>query len=98
MVKMKKISLRKLLELENINIIDIRDIDEFNIKHISNSINIPSFKLYQTYTLLLNKYETYYIICEKGIRSKQMVKFLKRKKYNVVYIKNGISKLDHFNF
>ena len=94
---MKKISLKKLLKLNNINIIDIRDIDEFNIKHIDNSINIPYFQLYNNYYNLLIKNKLYYIICDKGIRSKQMVKFLLKKNYNVIYVKKGISKLNRFN-
>ena len=46
---------------------------------------------------LLNKNKLYYIICDKGIRSKQMVKFLLKKNYNVIYVKKGICKLNRLN-
>lgn len=95
---MKKISINKLLKLKNINIIDIRDEDEYNIFNINNSINIPNIILYNNYISLLDKSKTYYIVCDKGVRSKKMVKFLNKKKYNVVYVKGGIHKLNTLNF
>lgn len=95
---MKKITLKKLLFLNNVVIIDIREKDEFLNHCIPNSINIPFFKLYQNYAKYINKDIKYYIVCEKGYRSRKMVKFLNKLGYDTIYIKNGLKYLHKFYF
>ena len=58
---MKKITLKKLLFLNNVVIIDIREKDEFLNHCIPNSINIPFFELSQNYAKYINKDIKYYI-------------------------------------
>ncbi len=90
---MKKISLNKLLQLKNINIIDVRNNTDFNKFNIYGSINIPYLDIYNNYKLYLDKSKTYYIICESGYTSKKIVKFLFKQNYNVIHVKKGIEKL-----
>lgn len=94
---MKKISLKRLLKLKNIIIYDIRDIDEYLKYNIDNSINISFSILYKEYTKYFNKDNVYYILCEKGYRSKQLAKKLHKLGYKVIYVKGGIHKLYKFN-
>lgn len=93
---MKKISLKKLLKLNNPIIYDIRDKNEFINKHIDNSINVNFNTIYITYSTFLNKFDTYYIVCEKGYRSKQIVKKLFKEGYNVIYVKKGLKNLNKY--
>lgn len=90
---MKNIKLNKLLKLNNINIIDIRDHNEYKKNKLENSINIPYTELYNNYKLYLTKDKIYYIICETGYRSKLISKYLRSLNYNTIYVKKGMKSL-----
>ena len=92
-IKIKKISLNKLLKLKNINIIDIRDNNEYDEFRISNSINIPYSELLNNHIYYINKKDKYYIVCETGYTSKQLIKKLSKYNYHFVYVKKGIKKI-----
>jgi rhodanese-related sulfurtransferase len=87
---MKKITLKKLLQLNNPIIYDIRNKEEYNKYHIKNSINISFDIIYISYSTILNTFDTYYIVCEEGYRSKKLVKHLSKKGYNIIYVKHGL--------
>ena len=93
---MRKITLKKLLSLDNPIIYDIREKDEFQKKHIKNSINVSFNTIFITYSTILNTFDTYYIVCEEGYRSKKVVKKLSKHGYNVVYVKHGLKYLDKY--
>lgn len=99
---MKKISLKKLLSLEKPIIYDIREKEEYNKYHIKNSINISFNTIYQTYSTILNTFDTYYIVCAEGYRSKKLVKYISKNGYNVIYVIKGLKQhkkyLDMFDF
>lgn len=95
---MKKISLKKLLKLKNINLIDVRNQKDFLNYNINFSINIPFIELYNNYHNYLNINEKYYIICEGGYQSKKICKHLIKKGYNVIHVKRGIKNLYKLNF
>lgn len=94
---MKKISLKKLLKLNNPIIYDIRDIEEYNKYNIPNSINITFNKLFLHHNLYFNNTNKYYIVCELGHRSKRLIKLLKKYNYNLIYVKRGLKDLRKFN-
>lgn len=93
---MNKITIKKLLTLENINLIDIRNHQEFNNFHLNNAINIEFLNLYNNFNKLLNKLDTYYIICESGYRSKKLIKKLCKYGFNLVLVKKGYKKLNRY--
>lgn len=74
------------------NIIDIRSLEKYNYNHIPNSINIPSEKLMLEPQKYINKNETYYIYCQKGMNSYNICRILKSLGYNVVNINGGYEK------
>lgn len=84
----KSISVKQLSELSNINIIDIRSTDKYNISHIEGSINMPYSYLINNYDLL-EKDKLYYIYCDSGIKSMFLCQFLDNKGYNVINILGG---------
>lgn len=92
---MKSISCLELNELINtfsINIIDLRNKIDFSKNHIPNSINFEYETLINNYKTLLNKLNTYYLICDYGISSSKAAKLLDSKGYNVITISGGFSK------
>ncbi len=85
------VTIKEFKKLENINIIDVRTVEEFNKGHLTNSINIPITELPFKYLKLLNDKKTYYIICQGGMRSANACMFLRKYGYNVVNVLGGYS-------
>lgn len=82
------ITMDEFLKLKNINIIDIRNKENFNNNHIEGSINIPYEKLIKNPNILDRK-KKYYIYCQKGITSLKLVRYLNSIGYNLVSIIGG---------
>jgi rhodanese-related sulfurtransferase len=83
------VSVYKLKKLNNINIIDIRNIEKYNNRHIEGSINIPLDKMIINFNKYLDINKQYYIYCQKGIQSKKLCQILKNKGFNVVNVEGG---------
>ncbi len=75
-------------------IIDIRDKKDYDLFHISNSINYPLSYLKDNYKTLLNKKTRYYLICYIGKSSNTLSKELRKENYNIYYIKGGYKKIN----
>ncbi|MFV0424986.1 MAG: rhodanese-like domain-containing protein [Bacilli bacterium] len=83
--------INEIKNFENINVIDIREKNEYDQMHIPNTKNIPMMGLIANHTQFLSKNEKYYIMCLSGGRSHQVVAYLKSLGYDVVDLKGGIS-------
>lgn len=70
-------------------LIDVRNSIEYNKKHHPLSINIYYDRLLMNHDKLLNKNNKYYLICDKGNKSKQAARILKFYGYNVTYVINA---------
>ena len=87
---LSSITVDKLKEIINdINIIDIRSIENYNNNHMPHAINVPYEKLivYPYKYLDINK--IYYIYCQKGEKSIKVCQILIRQGYRVINIKGG---------
>lgn len=85
--------LKDLMELtlkEPVSIVDVREIDEFELGHIPAAKNLPLSDLPETIQKL-NKAETHYVICQHGVRSQQACAFLEHAGYNVINVSKGMS-------
>ena len=80
------------LDFDNINIIDIRNTFDYRRGHISGSINIPSNYLIYNFSKYLDKNRTYYIYCNSGISSLNLVNKLNSFGYNTITIDGGYNK------
>lgn len=76
---------------DSLLIIDVRSKDEFKIKHIPNTYNIPYDFLIQSCLKYLNFDKIYYIICDNGNLSKNACNFLNSKGFKTINITDGIS-------
>lgn len=85
----ESISISDLKQLGNINLIDIRSMEKYNSNHIMNAKNIPMEQLLINPNKYLNKFERYYIYCQKGMQSRKLCQILKNNGYNVVNVTGG---------
>lgn len=82
----------KLKNNENIVVIDVREKDEYDDRHIQGSLLIPISELNTRYNEL-NKQDEVYIICEIGGRSDLAMNFLLQKGFKkVANVLPGMSK------
>lgn len=84
-----EITINDLLNLNHPNIIDIRSVEKYNGNHIPGSININSNLLLSNPDKYLNRNQTYYIYCQKGMTSRTIVRLLRVKGYNVFSVAGG---------
>ncbi len=86
---MWRISVAELLSLNSINIIDVREFYYYSLGHIRGAISIPYYNLLNNYSHYLNKYTKYYLYCETGEQSSEIVDRLNRFGYDTVSIDGG---------
>ena len=84
-------NLLKKLEKEKINIIDIRNNYDYLLGKIPTAINVPKNILLIKPENYLNKKEIYYIYCNSGITSQEVVNRLNSMGYNTVNINGGFN-------
>ena len=86
------ITVKELLEktkYEKVNIIDIRNKNDYNLGHIKNAKNISLNSLLALPEYYLNKSELYYIYCQYGNLSKNVVNNLNNKGYQAINVIGG---------
>lgn len=71
--------------LQNAILIDVQPKEDFEKKHIENAINLPNAKQLNAYTDTLDLNTPILLYCFAGIRSKQAVEILKKKKFSIIY-------------
>lgn len=70
-------------------LIDVRHPISYQEKHHPDSINIYYDKLLMNYKTMLDKNKKYFIVCDKGHKSKQAVRILQFYGYDVTYVINS---------
>ena len=79
-----------LFNREKVQLIDVREIDEFRDGHLEGSQLIPLGTLpYRTYEL--DPYKPVVLICRSGNRSKEACKILTDRGFHAVSLKGGLS-------
>ncbi|MCE4956575.1 rhodanese-like domain-containing protein [Macrococcoides caseolyticum] len=68
-------TLKTLLDSENINLIDVREVFEYDDNHIDQAINIPLSVLGEN-TDQFDRNQHYHIICRSGNRSAHACQYL----------------------
>ena len=77
--------------LDQIHLIDIREGYELSTGRIRTAQHIPMNALLSSPEKYLKKNETYYIMCQSGMRSTRTVKALGEKGYRVINVKGGMN-------
>lgn len=92
MTKFRNVNVNELENImDKINLIDIREKDEYALKSLKYTKNIPMHELLDNYEEYLNIDEEYYLICEAGRRSFITAVELSDAGYNVVNVTGGTS-------
>ncbi|WP_251132921.1 rhodanese-like domain-containing protein [Exiguobacterium sp. s7] len=81
-------TLQNRLENEEITLLDVREVDEYEGGHIEGAVNAPLSSLNET-ELPYPKDEPIYVICRSGNRSAQAAQLLKERGYTEIYDVSG---------
>lgn len=76
------------VKAKTLNLIDVREADEFASGHLPGAINLPLSDFLERYGEL-DKDKPYYIICRSGARSAQACAFLEEEGYDVTNVAGG---------
>lgn len=91
MSEVRNINVNKLDSIiDKINLIDIREEDEYEEKSLKYSKNIPMNELLENYDEYLDMDKEYYFICRSGRRSLMAAYQLAEEGYNIVNVSGGI--------
>ncbi|MFJ7732200.1 rhodanese-like domain-containing protein [Lysinibacillus sp. NPDC097231] len=72
-------------------IVDVREIEEYNEGHIPNALNVPLSSISQSEYGALEQNKSYIIICRSGNRSQTASKALAEAGFNIINVKQGMS-------
>lgn len=81
---------KKYIDKEDIQFIDLRDVDEYNKKHIKGSMNIP-YKEFGGVYQKLPKSKTYILYCARGSISLMGAKTMQHSGYHVKSLNGGMN-------
>lgn len=86
---MFQVNIMDIMMINNPIIIDIRSAYSYSLGHISGAINVPYYNLLNNYSHYLSKYNKYYLYCDTGDQSLEIVIRLNKFGYNTLSIKGG---------
>ena len=78
------------VEAKTLNLIDVREADEYASGHVPGATNLPLSDFLERYGEL-DKEKSYHIICQSGARSAQACAFLEEEGYDVTNVAGGTS-------
>ncbi|WP_076984387.1 rhodanese-like domain-containing protein [Streptococcus oralis] len=79
---------------ESLSVIDVREVEEFEMLHLEGARNLPLSQLADTYDQL-DKDLLYYVICKSGMRSARACHFLAEQGYDVINVQGGMTAFEN---
>ena len=95
---MKEITFNDFYQLyqnEQLSLVDVREVEEFETLHLEGVQNLPLSQLADIYDQL-DKDLLYYVICKSGMRSARACQFLAEKGYDVINVEGGMTAFENF--
>lgn len=89
---MKEIAFDEFYQLyqnEQLSLVDMREVEEFETLHLEGAHNLPLSQLTDTYDQL-DKDLLHYVICKSGMRSARACQFLAEQGYDVINVQGGM--------
>ena len=83
----------QLYQKESLSVLDVREVEEFEVLHLEGVRNFPLSKLTDTFEKL-DKDNLYYVICKSGMRSARACQFLAEQGYEVINVQGGMDALE----
>ena len=90
MERIKPADFQVLNQKEDITILDVREVAEFQAGHIEGALNAPLSTFDKGYEQL-DASKRYYVICQGGMRSERACQFLETKGFDVVNVEGGMN-------
>ena len=90
MERIKPAEFQALNQKEDITILDVREVDEFQAGHIEGALNAPLSTLDKEYEQL-DSSKRYYVICQGGMRSERACQFLEAEGFDVINVEGGMN-------
>lgn len=94
---MKEITFNDFYQLyqnEQLSLVDVREVEEFQTLHLEGAQNLPLSQLTDTYDQL-DKDLLHYVICKSGMRSARACQFLAEQGYDVVNVQGGMTAFEN---
>lgn len=90
---MKEITFNDFYQLyqnEQLSLVDVREVEEFQTLHLEGAQNLPLSQLADIYDQL-DKDLLHYVICKSGMRSARACQFLVEQGYDVINVQGGMT-------
>ena len=84
----------QLYQNEQLSLVDVREVEEFQTLHLEGAHNLPLSQLADTYEQL-DKDQLYYVICKSGMRSARACQFLAEQGYDVINVQGGMTTFEN---
>jgi rhodanese-related sulfurtransferase len=81
--------LEQIMKKESVQILDVREVDEYQEGHIPGSVNTP-ISAFMKYVGKLDKATHYYIVCLTGARSQAVAQYMGNNGFLVSNILGGM--------
>lgn len=94
---MKEITFNDFYQLyqnEQLSLVDVREVEEFETLHLEGAQNLPLSQLTDIYDQL-DKDLLYYVICKSGMRSARACQFLAEQGYEVINVQGGMTAFEN---
>ena len=94
---MKEITFNDFYQLyqnEQLSLVDVREVEEFQTLHLEGAHNLPLSQLTDTYDQL-DKGLLHYVICKSGMRSARACQFLAEQGYEVINVQGGMTAFEN---
>ena len=94
---MKEITFNDFYQLyqnEQLSLVDVREVEEFEALHLEGAHNLPLSQLADIYDQL-DKDLLHYVICKSGIRSARACQFLVEQGYEVINVQGGMTAFEN---
>ena len=94
---MKEITFNDFYQLyqnEQLSLVDVREVEEFETLHLEGAQNLPLSQLADIYDQL-DKDLLHYVICKSGMRSARACQFLAEQGYDVINVQGGMTTFEN---
>ena len=94
---MKEITFNDFYQLyqnEQLSLVDVREVEEFQTLHLEGAQNLPLSQLTDIYDQL-DKDLLHYVICKSGMRSARACQFLAEQGYDVINVQGGMTAFEN---
>ena len=94
---MKEITFNDFYQLyqnEQLSLVDVREVEEFETLHLEGAQNLPLSQLADIYDQL-DKDQLHYVICKSGMRSARACQFLEEHGYKTINVQGGMTAFEN---